>query len=210
MGDFSFDKILKLTEIIIDFVVLNIMWFAGCVLGGVIFGWAPSTVALLTVLRSKITKKDYYGIVRPFMKTYKKEFIKSNKLGIVIMVFLIIVSINKANFEVQSGQIFVVLSTVSSIAKVIIFGICLYMFPLYVHYDIDLKSCFMKALNLLIMRPFVTVCIVLWSFLVYSIIGMIPGLIAIFGISIYCYGIMAINYQFYMRNEQRLKRRINS
>lgn len=204
MGDFSFEKVIKITEMITEFVLLNIMWFACCALGGVVFGWAPSTVALLTVSRNKIMKKEYYGVVRSFWATYKKEFVKSNILGGVIMIFLIIISINKMNFEAQPEQIFTILTTISVIAKVIVCAMCLYMFPIYVHYNMQLKEYFVKGLNLIFRRPFVTICIALWTFLVYTIIKMIPGLIAVFGVSVYFYGIMAINYQFFMRNEQRL------
>jgi len=205
MTGLSFEKIIKITEFITEFVMLNVMWFAGCVLGGVIFGWAPSTVALLAVIRNKIMKKEYYGVVRSFWATYKKEFIKSNALGIVCMLFLVIVSINKINFDSQPEGIFTILSVISTVVRVLICGIILYMFPLYVHYNMDLKEYFIRALNLLIVKPFVTICIVLWTLLVYVIIMKIPGLIAIFGVSVYFYGIMAINYQFFMRNEQRLK-----
>ena len=205
MTGLSFEKIIKITEFITEFVMLNLMWFAGCVLGGVIFGWAPSTVSLLAVIRNKIMKKEYYGVVRSFWATYKKEFIKSNALGIVCMLFLVIVSINKINFDSQPEGIFTILSVISTVVRVLICGIILYMFPLYVHYNMDLKEYFIRALNLLIVKPFVTICIVLWTLLVYVIIMKIPGLIAIFGVSVYFYGIMAINYQFFMRNEQRLK-----
>jgi uncharacterized membrane protein YesL len=204
MAGLSFEKILKVTEVITEFVMLNIMWFAGCILGGVIFGWAPSTVALLTVLRNKIMKKEYYGVIRSFWMTYKKEFVRSNILGGICMLFLIIVSINKTNFDAQPELIFKVLSLISTISRIIVLGIILYMFPLYVHYNMDLKKYFIKALNLLIMKPFVTICIILWTFLAYFIICKIPGLIVIFGISLYFYGIMAINYQFFMVNELRL------
>jgi len=205
MTGLSFEKIIKITEFITEFVMLNLMWFAGCVLGGVIFGWAPSTVSLLAVIRNKIMKKEYYGVVRSFWATYKKEFIKSNALGIVCMLFLVIVSINKINFDSQPEGIFTILSVISTVVRVLICGIILYMFPLYVHYNMDLKEYFIRALNLLIVKPFVTICIILWTLLVYVIIMKIPGLIAIFGVSVYFYGIMAINYQFFMRNEQRLK-----
>jgi uncharacterized membrane protein YesL len=205
MTGLSFEKIIKITELITEFVMLNVMWFAGCILGGVIFGWAPSTVALLTVIRNKIMKKEYYGVLRSFWTTYKKEFVKSNILGVVCMLFLVIVSINKINFDLQPEGIFTILSVISTIARVLICGIILYMFPLYVHYNMDLKEYFIRALNLLVVKPFVTICIILWSFLVYVIIMRIPGLIVVFGVSVYFYGIMAINYQFFMKNEQRLR-----
>lgn len=208
MGNITFEKILKVSEIIMNFLILNIMWFSCTALGLVFFGWAPSTVALLTIVRDKIMNKEDsdYNIIKYFWKVYRKEFIKANILGSAILILFIMVSINKMNFELQTGIIFKLLTIISIIAKVIICTIPLYMFPLYVHYGMDLKQYFIKAITLFFGRPFVTCCIGLWTVLVLAIIRLMPGLIAIFGVSIYFYGIMAINYQFFMRNEERLKK----
>ncbi|MDS0525653.1 DUF624 domain-containing protein [Clostridium sp. SHJSY1] len=205
MTGLPFQKIIEFTECITEFVMLNIMWFAGCLLGGIVFGWAPSTVALLTVFRDKIMKKDYQGAISSFWTTYKKEFKKSNILGAICVLFLLIVSINKANFDAQPELIFLILSTVSTVARIFIFGIVLYMFPLYVHYDMELKKYFFTAINLLVAKPFVTICIAIWTLLAYLMVASMPAIIAVLGISLYFYGIMAINYQFFMRNEMRLR-----
>ena len=208
MGNITFEKILRVSEVIMDFVLLNIMWFGCTALGLVFFGWAPSTVALLTIVRDKIMKNEDsdYSIIKYFWKIYRQEFIKANMLGCTLLILFTMVSINKMNFELQSEIIFKFLTIISIIAKVIICAIPLYTFPLYVHYNMDLKEYFIKGLTLFFARPFVTCCIGLWTFLVYKISTLIPGLIAIFGASVYFYGIMAINYQFFMRNEERLKK----
>lgn len=208
MSNFTFENVLKISEIIMDFVILNIMWFLGTALGLVVLGWAPSTVACLTILREKIMKKEQYGtgIIKKFFKIYKSEFKKSNILGIIISMMFLIVTINKMNFEIQTESIFKMFSIMSTAAKIIILGITLYAFPLYVHYEMKVKEYFIKGLTLIFLRPLVTLFIVLWTFLILTIVRLIPGLIAIFGASVYLYGIMAINYQFFMRNEQRLKK----
>lgn len=207
MGSLTFEKIMRISEFIMDFVILNVMWFLGTLLGLGILGWAPSTAALLSILRDKIMKKEDadYNVAKEFCKIYKKEFKRTNIIGISIMSLFIIVSINQMNFEIQPEYIFKILTLMSMIAKVIIFGMVLYTFPLYVHYNLSIKECMNKGLLLIFGRPFVTICIVLWTTLVHVIISFIPGLIAIFGVSVYAYGIMAINYQFFMRNEQRLR-----
>lgn len=208
MSNFTFENVLKVSEMIMDFVILNIMWFVGTALGLVILGWAPSTVACLTILREKIMKKEDYGtgIIKKFFKIYKNEFKKSNILGITMAILFLIVTINKMNFEVQAEPIFKMFSIMSTAAKIILLGIIVYAFPLYVHYEMKSKEYFVKGLTLIFARPLVTIFIVLWTFLILTIVRLIPGLIAIFGASVYLYGIMAINYQFFMRNEQRLKK----
>ncbi|WP_143316746.1 DUF624 domain-containing protein [Clostridium sp. HBUAS56017] len=205
MGNFSFDKIFRVFEEVTDFILLNFMWIACTLLGVVILGVAPSTVALLSVMRDKIMKKEKYGVVKSFWITYKREFKKSNIIGIILMILMLMVTINIMNFEAQNGTFFTVLYGVSTLAKLLIIGMSLYIFPLYVHYDMSFKEYFMKGLQLLIMRPFVTVCIAIWTFIMYLGVMLIPGLIPFLTISVYFYGIMAINYQFFMKNEDRLK-----
>jgi uncharacterized membrane protein YesL len=205
MGNFSFDKIFRVFEEVSDFILLNFMWIGCTLLGGVILGFAPSTVALLSVMRDKIMKKEKYGVVKSFWLTYKKEFKKSNIIGIILMVLMLMISINIMNFEAQTGVIFTVLYGVSTLAKIIVIGMALYIFPLYVHFDMSLKEYCLKGLQLLVMRPFVTVCMAIWTFVVYSGIMLIPGLIPFLAVSVYFYGVMAINYQFFMKNDERLK-----
>lgn len=205
MNGLSYEKISKITEIITQFVLLNVMWILGTLMGGVIFGWAPSCVAVFSIVRDMLMKREKDGLLKEFWSIYKKEFIKSNKLGLICMILFVITLINKYNFANQQETLFKILVLLSNLSEVLIFGCILYMFPLYVHYDIDLKSCFMTALSLLICKPLVTLFIILWSILITIILSKIPGIIVVGGISAYFYGVMAINYQFFMRNEQRIQ-----
>ncbi|MDL4842065.1 YesL family protein [Aquibacillus rhizosphaerae] len=74
---------------------LNILWIGFTLLGGVVFGIFPSSVALLSVLRQFIQKKEPI-IFSTFWSYYKKEFKNSNKIGVIIGIigFLIVFNLN--------------------------------------------------------------------------------------------------------------------
>lgn len=69
--------------------ILNILWFVFTILGLGIFGIFPATVALLSTTRQFIRRNDP-PIFKTFWYYYKKEFIKSNQLGLIIIVTTIL------------------------------------------------------------------------------------------------------------------------
>src|SRR5699024_3066863 len=73
-----------LTLWIVKLAYLIILWLLFCILGGGIFGWAPATVGLFTIL-SKWRNGRKCAIFPMFYSTYKKEFISSNISGVIIL-----------------------------------------------------------------------------------------------------------------------------
>ncbi len=62
---------------------LNILWIGFTLLGAVIFGFFPASVALLSVLRQLLQKKEPV-IFSAFWGYYKQEFKNSNKIGLIV------------------------------------------------------------------------------------------------------------------------------
>lgn len=202
----DFNKLTNFYMEFSDFVILNLLWIGGTILGGVILGWAPSTVALLTIMRDKIRHTESgASTVKRFFKLYKSEFKNANYIGIILTLLFAMSYINKKNFDLQPEFIFSVLSIISICIIIFLFGICLYVFPLYVHYNIPMKQYIPKAATFLVVRPIVTILLALWCWLMFSGIHLIPGLVPVLFFSVFAYGNMAITYQFFMRNEDCLK-----
>lgn len=199
------EKINYFCRELVDFLLLNLLWIGCTLLGLIAFGWAPSTVALLTVLRDKIMKNEKGGAVSVFWSTYKAEFKKANLIGIIIMFFAFIIYVNRSNFVVQEGQFFAVLYMLSTIAKWVLAIVTLYVFPMYVHYDTNILSYFSKSLTIIVLKPFMALCMALWCWIMYSLFAVLPGILPVVGIALFAYGIMAINFQLFMKNDRKLK-----
>ncbi|MFK4998108.1 hypothetical protein ACI2OX_14355 [Bacillus sp. N9] len=67
------------------------------------------------------------------------------------------------------------------VSVLFIFGLVLmYLFPVFVHYDVRLFQVFKNAFFIMIMFPFVTIMMVVACFAIYFIMMKIPGLIPVF------------------------------
>jgi len=205
MNHLTTEKISYFCGEVFDFFILNICWISGTLLGGLIFGYAPSTIALFTVLRDKIMAAEKRGVASTYWMIYKKEFKKGNLLGMIVTLFACVIYINQANFKVDEDHFFVILTTISTMAQWLLILVILYLFPMYVHYETTLTNYIRFSFSFVFLKPHITFFLALWCWLIYSLFVIIPGLIPFFGVSLLAFGIMAINYQLFMRNETDLR-----
>ncbi|WP_260843514.1 YesL family protein, partial [Staphylococcus epidermidis] len=69
-------------EAVVKIAWLNGLWLLFTLLGGVLFGWAPSTAAMCAVIRKWLMGQKDVPIFPLFLDTYKKEFLKVNAIGL--------------------------------------------------------------------------------------------------------------------------------
>src|SRR5699024_5607289 len=81
------DGLYRILEWIMVLAWLNFLWVIFTLLGLVIFGWAPATVSLLSVLR-KIHREEDLRLpkFKEFYHPYKENFMKANGVGIVLII----------------------------------------------------------------------------------------------------------------------------
>jgi len=200
----SMEKLYNLADLIFTFFTLSFCWIVGTLLGGIVFGWAPSTSSVLAVLRDHIMSREKFAF-RSFFSNYKSYFVESNKIGLIISTLSVIIYINRQNFILHDEIIFNILTGLSTFSAFILAGLTLYIFPLLVHYEVKVKKAFIQSFAFMIFRPHYTIILGLWTWIIFSISFMIPGLALFFGISLFSYGWMAITYQLFRRNEEYLK-----
>ena len=209
MSTATIERFYHLTELIFSFFVLSLCWVLGTLLGGIILGWAPSTTAVLSVLRDHIMAREKFAFAA-FKKAYKENFKSANQIGLIITCFAFIIFINRQNFDAQEEFIFSVLSGLTTVAQWTLIGVTLYIFPLHVHYNTTIKNAFIQSFSFLIFRPHYTFIIGIWTWVVFSLAFSVPGLALFFGIAVFAYGLMAITYQMFRRNEEYLERDKNN
>jgi uncharacterized membrane protein YesL len=74
-------KILALCQWLLDFAILNFLFVAGTLAGGVILGFFPAFCATIIVLRRLLIDEGKIAIVKPFIQAYKECFWQSLKIG---------------------------------------------------------------------------------------------------------------------------------
>lgn len=61
-------------EAVVKIAWLNGLWLLFTLLGGVLFGWAPSTAAMCAVIRKWLMGHKDVPVFALFLDTYKKSF----------------------------------------------------------------------------------------------------------------------------------------
>lgn len=126
----------RLSVWIMNIAYINLLWIAFTLLGLVVLGLLPATVAMFAVLRKWIMGNLDTSIFKMFRLFYRKEFLKSNVTGLVLFIIGYILYIDLTVFEFgqsiyeQAHRLGVLI-----IAAIYTMGL-VFFFPLYVQYDL--------------------------------------------------------------------------
>lgn len=161
---------------------LNLLWLLFMGVGLFIFGAAPSTVAMFTIIRKWIQGERELPTFPLFFEIYKKDFWKSNRLGLVLMVFMFILFLDWILIGSVQGILYPIL-TGCLIGVAFLFSmVMLYIFPVFVHYEFKIFQYVKVAFLLGISYP-------LYSFVMFlSVICVITISIFFNGVGLLFFG----------------------
>lgn len=203
MGGFT-GGLFRFSEWAMKLAYLNILWILFSILGLGAFGVMPATVATFTIARKWLKLEEDIPIGKTFFSTYKKEFVKSNRIGFILAIIGMILYVNYHYLQVIENP-FIHIVVVSLILMMSFFyGIlCLYIVPVYVHFDLKLSQYFKYALMIGIMNIHLTIIMVVTIYLLYLFLIFIPGLIPVFVVSLLALVIMGISYYAFLLLEKK-------
>lgn len=192
----------SISEWIMRFAYVNLLWISFTLFGLIIFGFFPSTAALFAVVRKWVLKQHYIPVFKTFWFTYKKEFAKSNLLGLVIMLSGFLLYSNIRIIEATTVQVVKLLYIPNVIVIFLLIFTLFYIFPVLSHFEVRLAEGVKNAFILMTINPIATFCMVVLSgFLCYLFLKL-PGLIPFFSGSLIAYLLMWIsNYVFVKMNK---------
>ncbi|MGS2776999.1 YesL family protein [Robertmurraya sp. GLU-23] len=154
----------KLLEWISRLAFLNILWISFSLLGLILFGFFPATVAMYSVVRKWMYGKEDVSIFRTFWTAYKQEFVKSNLLGLIIFTIGVILYID-FHFVIQATNSFVsILYIPFLLISFILVCMVFYIFPMFVHYDMKISQVIKNSFFVMIMNPISTFYMLIGSF----------------------------------------------
>lgn len=74
-------KIDLLFRLISRFALLNLLWLGSSIIGLLILGFFPATVAMFSISRKWVRGEEDIPVISSFWSEYKKVFVKSNVFG---------------------------------------------------------------------------------------------------------------------------------
>lgn len=195
----------KFGDYFVLLLYVNLLWLVFTLLGGIIFGWAPSTAAMFAVMRGKLMEKPD-SVFSIFWHTYRKEFWKTNGLNLIIILVAFILYTNIQYFEVESAALYAAVRYI--MIGIIILGgmMILYMFPLIVHYEAKLFHHMKSALLLIVYKPIRTLFAAASCAVVSQFLFVFPVFVPFLGLSLFALVIMTITYYTFQHVEEKNER----
>lgn len=169
----------NILEWISRLALLNLLWISFSLLGLIVFGFFPATVAMFSIVRRWAMGDMDFSIPKLFWRTYKKEFIKSNLLGAIISLLGLVLIIDFFFLQQASSQIQNLLSVPFLIISILFVCSLFYIFPMYVHYDMKIVQVIKNSFFIMIMRPFSTIMMFVCSIGLAILLSFAPPLLII-------------------------------
>lgn len=170
-------------EWIMWLLYLNLLWFLFTLIGLGVLGIFPATVSMFTVIRHLLQKKDP-AIFKTFFQTFKQEFFKANGVGLLIFAIIYLLYMDFLFLDHLPSSLFGVFQIGLLLAVIVFVIVLLYIFPVYVHYELSFFQMFKHALIIGVFSPLANLLIIIGFAVLYYLYKWLPGLIPTFGISL--------------------------
>ncbi len=193
-------RIFKISEWISRLAYINILWLLFTLAGLIVFGLMPSTVALFTVVRKWVLGQKDVTVFSLFWNTYRKEFVKSNILGVVLVIFGYVLYVDLV-FIPAEGIFYTLVRFGVLVISFLFLIVLLYIFPVYVHYEWKINMYLKYAFILGASYPHLTFGMMISLLILYTILTIIPGIIPFFSVSLLALIIMWIANQVFLKAE---------
>jgi uncharacterized membrane protein YesL len=179
--------IYRIVEWITRFAYVNLLWGIFTIVGGVIFGFFPATIAMFSIVRKWLQGHSDAPIFTTFWSFYRKEFMRSNLLGLFIVGMGMLIMTNIYFMQVNMNDLLKITYIPLFVFMLLFFLVLLFIFPAYVHYDVKVTHVIKNAFLIMLVSPLQTVMIIICLVSVYFVMQAIPALAFIFGGSTYAF-----------------------
>ncbi|WP_130860037.1 YesL family protein [Gracilibacillus phocaeensis] len=147
----------KLCEWLYRLVILQILAIMFTLAGAIIFGIFPSIMAMFALNKKWIEKEDDFPILKMFWKQFKQYFVKSNVLGIAVIITGMALYIDFAIVQNFSGWLYYVILSSSTTVLILALVILLYVFGLTVNFPLlKINHLIKRALQVSTLFPLLT------------------------------------------------------
>ncbi|MFJ5965311.1 YesL family protein [Bacillus sp. NPDC093026] len=196
--DGSMSRMLRMCEWVMRLAYTNLLWLLFTLLGLGFFGVMPATTALFSVMRKWIQGHEQVKVFRMFWKVYREEFLRSNLIGVVLLMIGTIIYVDLAYIYPTSFFLHALRFAIYIFGFLYIVSL-FYIFPLLAHFDWKKRLYLKFSLLLGISYLQYTLSMLAFSVLVFFLFAYLPGIVPFFSMSILAYGHMWLAYQVFKK-----------
>lgn len=184
--------------------LINLLWLAGTLLGAVLLGLAPATIAAHHVAREFVRQTDG-RVIREFWRVYRSRFWDAQALlgppGLVLLLSVtVLVTVPGTDLP---GAAMVMASCALAAAGAAL--TLLYLPSLSVHYDVPVGRAMSRSFMFAVAKlPSTIVLVVLLVGVIIASIRL-PGLMPVLSVGTWILGSTALCLRFYAQNDDALE-----
>jgi uncharacterized membrane protein YesL len=197
------NRIYSATEWISKFAYINLLWIAFSLVGLVILGFFPATISMFTIIRKWIRGEGDIPIFHTFWSTYKSEFLRSNGLGLIMVVIGGLMVVDFVFMRNMENSFTNALQIPLYLLLVVIVMTMFYLFPVYVHYELKLIHIIKNSFLIMIIHPLENLVMIAGIVALFFVVKFIPGLGFFFFGSLSAAIIMASCYLAFSKVEKK-------
>ena len=191
-----------IVDVLTWIAALNLAFWFFTLLGGIVFGVAPSAVAASTLVR----RRSNGDIVRPltaFWAVYKAEFFRANALLLPVGLALAALGYSCLYFQGGTDPLSGVLAGLAVVLLAFSVAAAAVLVPLYCSYDLPLGSYLPAAVRLSLANPLMVVLNLAVIAGVLAVTWVLPGILPFFTVGLLSYLGTRLTVDFINRNEKR-------
>lgn len=183
--------------------LLNVLALAFTIISLGVLGLFPALSASFAITRKWVSGETDIPVVRSFWKYFKKDFWKSNLLGYMIAAVSYILYLDFVFLTVYPGDITSLLTIPFIIISTIFILTVLYIFPVFVHFQMTLFQVIKSAFFIMLSNPLPTLMMAVGVLGIAVIIYFLQGLVIFFGISVLSVAIMMPAYRAFQKTQNK-------
>jgi uncharacterized membrane protein YesL len=184
LNDPSEGLVIKISEWIVKMATINLIWISLTMLGGVIFGWAPATVAIMSTYRAQRQTDEKVSLWKTAWKEYRQNFFRANIFGLFLKFGAILLIFYSFTLTSWDGALAIVFGALFFKILLVFTIVAIMIFPVFIHFQAKIFEYFRLALTIGISHLHLlfafSLCMALWWFAFTTF----PGLSLIFAASL--------------------------
>lgn len=198
MKDSGWEKFNQWSIWMMRLAYANLLWVVFTLLGLIVVGLFPATMALTAVIR-KFIQKEEVSIFQTFWTAFRSSFFIANGLGWFFSIAAFIFYVDYLFIQQQAQGAY--LMPLFFGMFVVYLATLLFIFPVYVHYELSFYQTIKQSVIIALTNP-LEVLLIMVSILVFCLLMLLlPGIIPMFFGS----GITGIVVLFCLRAFEKVK-----
>jgi uncharacterized membrane protein YesL len=181
---------------------LNLLWIAFTLLGFVLLGFFPATIAMYSVCRKWVIGEQDVPVFKTFLHFYRREFRKGNVIGGCLLAIAYILWVDYRILQTSANSNFQSLAYLFFLLFVFYGIFLLFLFPMYVHYELRIRQLIKNTFLLAIASPLTAIVMVTAVLFVYYLSLSISGVVVFFSGSTLALFIMWLEYRVFQKHKR--------